>query len=358
MSDVLLSTETARILAADDEAANLRLLKRALDRQGGYEVTTVERGDEVLPLLDLVRPHVVLLDLMMPGMDGMAVLRAIRSSAHWAETPVLILTAVADGNLRLEGLDSGANDYLFKPFNIHELRARVRSLVRFKRAMDALDTQRRQLADQKVMLEALVAERTADLEKVTLGLVAALEKANELNDGDTGNHIRRVCEYSEVIAVQLGLEPEMALRIKRYASLHDVGKVGIRDAILKKPGKLTPEEFEEMKTHTVIGAELLEKANADPIARNIALCHHERWDGRGYPRGLSGADIPVEARIVTVADVFDALCTKRVYKDAFPIEVAEAELRQNAGAQFDPGVVEAFFQARDAVRAIYARYPV
>ncbi len=202
----------------------------------------------------------------------------------------------------------------------------------------------------------MVRERTKELENTTLGVVAALEKANALNDSDTGNHIMRVCAYSELLAQGLELPGEVVHKIRRYASLHDVGKVGLPDEVLKKPGPLTKEEFEAMKGHTVMGYELLELARSDTIARNIALCHHEKFNGRGYPLGLSGRQIPLEARIVALADVFDALTTKRIYKNAYSMTMALQIIEEERGEHFDPRLVDLHLANAGQFQAILERY--
>ena len=216
---------------------------------------------------------------------------------------------------------------------------------------DELRTKNHMLEDREVHLTHLVDAKIRTIEKMTLGLVTVLEDANLANDDETGNHIRRVSEYSALVAKAYGTDRDFVKRIKLYASLHDVGKVGIADAILKKPGRYTPEEFEEMKQHVVIGHRMLDSAEIDPMARNISLYHHERWNGSGYVHGLQGEEIPLEARIVSLADVFDALTTKRVYKDAFPVSKAEQIIMEERGEQFDPRVVDAFFdQKADFIR--------
>ncbi|NOZ02792.1 MAG: HD domain-containing protein [Deltaproteobacteria bacterium] len=271
-------------------------------------------------------------------------------------TPIILVTGLEDMRDKVRGLEAGADDFLTKPFHPTELRARVRSLMRIKILHDQLELKNRLLKDDKVHLEALVEERTEELEGLTFGIVAALEMANELKDSDTGLHIRRVCAYSHALAIQMGMDALFAGKIRRYASLHDVGKVGIPDAILKKEGMLSDAEFEQMKLHTVFGYELLGIARADDMARNIALCHHERFNGDGYPRGLKGEDIPLEARIVSLADVYDALTTRRCYKDAYSAAEAENTIRVEGGDHFDPDLVKGMFGAIDEFNAIRERY--
>jgi putative two-component system response regulator len=268
----------------------------------------------------------------------------------------VLVTGLEDLRDKIRGLEAGADDFLTKPFHPLELRARVGSLMRIKELTDELERKNRLLSDEKLLLEEEVRERTDELEGLTIGVVAALEKANALKDNDTGLHILRVCSYSHVLATQLGVEPGFANRIRRYASLHDVGKVGIPDCILKKQGKLTPEEYDQMKLHTLYGHELLSLVQVDDMARHIALCHHERFDGKGYPHGLSGRDIPLAARIVALADVYDALTTSRCYKAAFPPDEAVRIIHDESGRHFDPDVVAAMDGAMERFHAIRTRY--
>ncbi|HIA02195.1 MAG TPA: response regulator [Myxococcales bacterium] len=340
------------IYMVDDEQHNLLLLQHSL-KSYGYELSAFQNGQE---LLDAVKrdgtPDMVLSDVMMPKVSGYEVCRALKSNEETANIPIVLITGLNDIRDKVKGLESGADDFLHKPFHPLELRARVRSLLRIKFLNDRLEEQNMLLEDEKLHLESAVRERTAELEDLTFGLVAALEQANKLNDADTGNHIKRVCLYSELLGQGVGLNLDLCNRIGRFASLHDVGKVGIPDSILKKPGKLTPEEWDEMKKHTVYGYDLLKEARADQIAQNIALCHHEKFDGNGYPYGLKGESIPIEARIVALADVFDALTNKRCYKEAFSNETAKEIILESSGSHFDPNVVRVMFDRMDDVEEI------
>ncbi len=272
-------------------------------------------------------------DLQNP--DGFLVLRAIRTSRETAETPFLMVVSSLDPDEEVKAFQLGADEVINEATSGLALRARVRVLLR-------LSTYRRRLQNEKRMLGIKVAERTRELMEITMATVAALEKATELSDPETGHHILRVATYSAMLAEEMGLSAEFSEKIRVYAPLHDVGKVGVPDRILKKEGVLTPEEFEEMKRHTQYGYELLAAARADPMACNIALCHHERWDGSGYPNGLKGEKIPIEARIVAVADVFDAMVTVRRYKAAIRPESARKVITVDMAARFDPAVVAAF----------------
>lgn len=345
------------IYIADDEETNLFIMQATLKSEH-YKVYTFKDGDSLLEFLESGEdpPDLVLLDVMMPGKDGFDVCREIREIPRYQRLPIIMVTGLDDIQHKVAGLDKGADDYIPKPFHPMEVRARVRSLLRLKFMGDQLERTNLLLSDEKVHLEEMVKERTHELENTTLGLVAALEKANELNDTDTGMHIMRVCAYSELLARGAGLPGDMVVRLRRYASLHDVGKVGLADKILKKPGPLTSEEFDSMKKHTVMGFELLTLARSDSLAKNIALCHHEKFNGKGYPFGLAGKQIPLEARIVALADVFDALTTKRCYKNAYPMDMGRKIIEEERGEHFDPYLVDLFLDHWDEAVAVPDRY--
>ena len=344
------------IYLCDDEDNNLILFRRALAAHN-YEVMSFRNGQELFDGLESFGPpDLILTDVMMPKVNGYQVCEVVKSNPKTKVIPIILVTGLNDLKDKVRGLEAGADDFLSKPFHPLELRARVRSLLRIKKLHDELEAKNSLLNDEKVLLERLVRDRTRELEELNIGLVGALERANELNDTDTGNHIKRVCAYSEVLARALSLPTEMCFRIRRYASLHDVGKVGIPDRILKKPGKLTPEEFDEMKRHAAIGYELLKVANTDPVAQNIAHYHHEKYDGSGYPSGMAGTDIPVEARIVALADVFDALTTKRCYKEAFSEARSLDIIQKDSGRHFDPELVQALLDNLEKFREIHDRY--
>ncbi len=344
------------VFLVDDEDRNLVLFQKALSTQG-YALHTFTNGADVLVHIERgVLPDLVVTDVMMPGMDGLTLCAALKAHPRTRTVPIVLVTGLEDVRDKVRGLEAGADDFLTKPFHPMELKARVRSLLRIKTLTDELEARNLLLIDEKGLLEERVNERTADLEDLTIGIVAALEKANALKDGDTGHHIRRVCAYAHVVAARVGMDREQAAKVRRYASLHDVGKVGIPDSILKKQGRLTVEEYDVMKQHTLYGYELLGLARADEMARNIALWHHERFDGRGYPHGLKGPDIPLAARIVALADVYDALTSRRCYKEAYSTAEAERIIRDESGGHFDPEIVAAMFGAIDTIHTVRARY--
>jgi HD-GYP domain-containing protein (c-di-GMP phosphodiesterase class II) len=228
--------------------------------------------------------------------------------------------------------------------------------MKIKLMQDELKQKNDLLADRELHLTNLVEEKTNKLENTTGALITALESANFYNDSDTGSHIKRVSEFSALFAKGAGADSDFVKRIRLYASLHDVGKVGLSDALLKKPGKYTPEEFELMKDHVQIGERMLDNPEIDPMARNIALYHHEKWDGTGYLKGLKGEEIPLEARIVAIADVYDALSQRRVYKEAFPEEKVDGIIREGSGTHFDPELVEVYFRDKSEILEIRDRF--
>ena len=335
----------AHIYMLDDEPANVALLQRMLQGAGYCNLSSATDSRQGLRECIENPPDLLMLDLMMPHFDGYAVMEALR--AAWGTdnpVPILVLTADVSREACRRALSVGASDFVNKPIDMMEVRLRARNLVT-TRLLD------RQLRAANARLEAHVRERTSELERINSDLheaqIEALEKlaqAAEFRDDDTGEHIRRVGNCSEMLALQLGLTPYEAGLIGRAAPLHDIGKIAISDAILLKPGKLTKEEFDTMKLHALMGASLLSHSRSPLMqcAEAIARTHHERFDGNGYPEGLCGEAIPIEGRIAAVIDVFDALTHERPYKPAWPIEQALAELKKCAGSHFDPRVVEAF----------------
>jgi putative two-component system response regulator len=327
-----------RILAVDDEESNLLLLQRILERAGYTHVDVTTDPARVPGMFIETRPDLVLLDLHMPGMDGFELMERLGPvTGDGTQVPFLVLTADATEETKVRALSVGARDFLTKPLDQIELLLRVRNLLQVQQLQD-------RLWEQNANLEDAVAKRTRDLEQARLEILDRLALAAEYRDDDTQEHAWRIGRTCALLALGLGLpHPEVEL-IRRAAPLHDIGKIGIPDAVLLKPGKLNEDEFEEIKTHTTIGAEILSGSRSPllRLAERIALTHHERWDGRGYPRGLSGEEIPLSGRIVAVADVFDALTHERPYKEAWPVEKAAAEILGQAGRQFDPGLVDVF----------------
>lgn len=336
MRDDRLSSAT--ILAVDDEEANLELLRRILEPQGYTNVHVTTDPREVIDRLDELEPDLVLLDLKMPGIDGYELLEHVRArTSDGGYLPVLVLTSDHTPEARRRALAGGAKDFLTKPLSPAEVRLRVRNLLETRFLYGQLEEHNHRLEDR-------VRERTRELEAARLDILHRLARAAEYRDDETGEHTRRVGRMAGRIARALGLPAEQVERIETVAPLHDLGKIGIPDRILMSPGRLSPADFEIMKTHTIIGWKLLQDSEFPPMrtAAEIARSHHEHWDGGGYPDGLAGADIPLVGRIVALADTFDALTHRRPYKSAWTLDAAVAEIEAHRGGQFDPDVVDAF----------------
>jgi putative two-component system response regulator len=327
----------SRILVVDDERPNVLLLERTLERAGYRNVRSTTDPESVIGLVVEFRPDLLLLDLKMPRLDGFAILEILTSPASPdPHLPVLVLTADATKDAKRRALAAGARDFLTKPLDIDEVLLRMTNMLDIR-------TLTRELSDQNAALEDRVVERTRELADSYLEMFERLALAAEYRDDDTGQHTRRVGRMAALLGRELGVPDDDVELLERAAGLHDVGKIGIPDDILLAPRKLTPEEFEVVKTHTTIGAKILSGSRSPLIVmgEEIAWSHHERWDGRGYA-GAAGEEIPIMGRITTVADVFDALTHARPYKEAWPIDRAIEEIRQQRGAQFDPRVVDAF----------------
>ena len=343
-----MNIDGSRILVVDDNPNNLNVL---LDVFGdmNYDVMFASDGESCLELVPLEHPDMVLLDVMMPGIDGFETCRRLKANPQTAAIPVIFMTALSDTLDKVRGFDLGAVDYITKPIQPPEVLARVKTHLTMRKMYTMLE-------DREQHLQYLVAEKTQHLVNMTTALVNALENANKMNDSDTGDHIKRVGAYAGFLAEKYGCEPDYVKRIRLYAPLHDVGKVGLPDHILRKPGPYTKEEFLQMQEHVVFGASLLDSDGIDVMARHIALYHHERWDGSGYVNGLVGEEIPLEARIVTLVDVYDALISKRVYKDAFADERADLIIKAEAGKHFDPALVEVFLAQKAGIIAIKEQF--
>ncbi|MGH7476140.1 MAG: HD domain-containing phosphohydrolase [Longimicrobiales bacterium] len=335
----------ARILIVDDEGANVLLLQRILQRAGYANLKTTTDPRHVLPIFGEFRPDIVLLDLHMPHLDGYAVMEQIRARVEEAEfLPILVLTADVTAAAKQRALSTGAKDFLTKPLDATEVLLRIRNLLETRSI-------HQQLQNQNVALEDKVRERTVALEEAQYEILSRLARAAEYRDDDTGEHAHRVGNLAAWLAQNLGIPDDQVELVRRAAPLHDVGKIGIPDRILLKPGKLDTQEFDLMKTHTTIGAGILAGSRSKllQLAEEIALYHHEKWDGSGYA-GLSGANIPVPSRLVAVADVFDALTHPRPYRGAWPIEKAVAFIETNAARHFDADVVRVFLELHGDLR--------
>jgi putative two-component system response regulator len=321
-------------------------------RQAGFRTVEAANGLEALEVFSQVDPQIVITDYHMPGLDGRSLVARLRRLRKGSRVPIMVITSDDLRRTKIQLLQAGADDFLVKPVDSLEFAARLMGMARRAAIVDVLGTVTLQRNEALRTLEA----RTRELERLTDGLVASLERASSLNDTDTGRHNQRVSSYAAHLARAVGADEALVQQVHRYAGLHDIGKVGIPDAILKKPGQLSASEFEQMKTHTLIGAELLREAGLPDVAVHIALYHHERWDGRGYPHGLTGADIPLEARVVSVVDMFDAMVTRRVYKDSVGLETAAREVERVGGAQLDPDLAALFLREQLEVHAIHRQY--
>ncbi|HEX7118015.1 MAG TPA: HD domain-containing phosphohydrolase [Longimicrobiales bacterium] len=327
-----------KIVVVDDDPAMIRLLGRILSRAGYANVRSTTDPHEAIELCAGGAADLVILDLHMPDVDGFTVLERIgRQTPADTYVPVLVVTGDVSPCTRQRALSGGAKDFLTKPFDAPEVLLRVRNLLETRHIHC-------QLLRQNELLEEAVRQRTIELDEARVEILERLAKAAEYRDDETRRHTERVGIYAARLARALGLDEDVVQTIRRAAPLHDLGKIGIPDQILLKPGALTPEEAAVMRTHTTIGAEILSGSRVPTLgmAAAIALCHHEHWDGSGYPRGLAGEAIPLPARIVAVADFYDALAHDRPYRHAWPIPEIMDELRRQAGRQFDPRVVEAF----------------
>ena len=352
------------ILIVDDVPENLSVLGELL--QPTYRVRAANSGARALQIANSPPPpDLILLDVMMPGMDGYQVLRELRDNATTRDIPVIFVTAMDGTDDEEKGLDLGAVDYITKPIRPAIVLARVRAQLELKRARDIL-------SDHNAYLEQEVARRMAENQLIQEVSIHALAHLAETRDPETGNHLRRTQEYVRTLARSLKHHPRFShyldertiSQLAQSAPLHDIGKVGIPDHILLKPGKLTPDEWAIMKTHAEIGAEAIAQAIADSarpveflqIAQEIARGHHEKWDGSGYPRGLAGDGIPISARLMALADVFDALICARVYKPPMPYEEAYSIIVSGSGTHFDPDVVDAFIREFDTFKRIADNY--
>lgn len=367
------ANDMAKIMIVDDEPVNVKVTRKYLELAGYRNFITTSRSMDALDLIRQERPALILLDVMMPEISGLEILARMREDHQICCVPTILFTAAASQAIKNDALRLGATDFLAKPVDAIELTARVRNILALKAHNDRLERDTLRLQDE-------VAKRTAELAMNRLEVIHCLARAAEYRDNETGRHVIRVGCYVGIIARALALDDATVELMEHASPLHDVGKIGISDAVLLKPGKLTPEEMEVMHDHCQRGARVFETLSADEwlkvkghteigsqilgnsqspllqMAARIALTHHERWDGSGYPLALSGESIPLEGRITAVADVFDALSTKRPYKPAFPIARCIEIMLEGRGTHFDPRVLDAFMSAKDQVIDVQIRY--
>jgi putative two-component system response regulator len=344
--------QLSRILIVDDEPANVALLERILTNHGYTNLKAVSDSRRTLDQYKAFAPDIILLDLHMPHLDGFTVMRQLQPFlATGPFLPILVLTADVTSETRERALVNGAKDFLVKPFDAVEVILRIENLLETRRLHRALYHENR-------VLDERVRARTLDLEDSRLETLERLAIAAEYRDDDTRGHIRRVGENAMHLARALNLPDDQVEMLRRAAPLHDLGKIGVPDAILLKPGKLTPQEFEVMKTHTTIGANILSGARSPllQLAEVIARSHHERWDGTGYAR-MEGDKIPFAGRIIAVVDTFDALTNERPYKPAWSVDDAAAEIARQSGRHFDPHIAEAFLDVLERHDLLSQRRP-
>ena len=357
--------EKNSILVVDDVPDNLTLMSNLLRED--YKVRVANSGERALAIAgSRTPPDLILLDIMMPEMDGYEVCQRLKNDPATQHIPIIFLTAKAEVGDETHGLGLGAVDYITKPISPPILLARVKTHLAMKLVQDFL-------RDKNAFLEAEVKKRTQELEAIQDVTVHTLASLAETRDKETGNHIRRTQYYVKLLAEKLRKHPRFSPvldddrtieRLFKSAPLHDIGKVGIPDHILLKPGKLDPEEFEVMKSHAILGRDAIMQAEQElgvtipflQFAKEIAFSHQEKWDGSGYPQGLVGEAIPVSARLMALADVYDALISKRIYKSAMPTDKAVEIILEGKGKHFDPDVVEAFLELQDAFQEVAARF--
>lgn len=360
--------KTPSILVVDDEEKNVKLLVNLCENLG-YETITARNGVEAVEQALTKKPDLVLMDVMMPEMNGFEATEKIKSNEITEKIPVIIVTALDSREDRIKGISKGANDFLSKPVDAAELSLRLKNLLKIKEYQDFLK-------HHAQILEEKVSERTKELreafeqldkahKRIKTGYIDTIFRltlASEYKDEDTGSHIRRISFYTREVAEILGMGAEYKENIYYASPMHDIGKVSIPDSILLKPARLTPEEWEIMKTHTIIGGKIL-KGSESPylkMAEEIALTHHERWDGGGYPMGLKGSDIPLTGRIMNIADQYDALRSKRPYKPALDHDAVIDIIIKGDGrtlpGHFDPNLLEAFKKTHERFREIYEKH--
>ncbi|MGB0860139.1 MAG: HD domain-containing phosphohydrolase [Pseudoalteromonas spongiae] len=321
---------TPLILVVDDEPANLRVLNQILNQD--YRIAFAKSGEEALRLACSQQPQLILLDIMMPDMTGFDVCQQLKANTLTQNIPVIFVTALSEEADETKGFEIGAVDYITKPVSPAIVRARVATHLSLVNAEELRETR--------------------------LQIIQRLGRASEFKDNETGMHVMRMSHFAKIIALAYGFSEQRADLLLHTAPMHDLGKIGIPDHIMLKPAKLTEEEFAIMKKHPEIGVEILGDDDSELIAlaKTVALTHHEKWDGSGYPKGLKGEDIPIEGRIVALADVFDALTSKRPYKEAWSIEKTMAFLHEQKGKHFEPKLVDLFSQELDKILAIKDKY--
>ncbi|MFT6927102.1 MAG: putative two-component system response regulator [Psychromonas sp.] len=330
------------VLIVDDIPKNIDLLKGILSEH--YHIQIAKSGKMALDIVNSKAPDIILLDIMMPEMNGFEVCRILKSNPKTAEIPVIFLTALTDMRHEKEGFEAGCVDFITKPISPLTTLARVQTHL--------------EIYENHLNNKQLITQRTKELDSLLTSAIGMLAEAGHHNDTDTGVHMWRMADYSAALAKGIGWSESEVELLQLAAPLHDTGKVGIPDSILKSPNKLTEEEWVTMRKHPDMGYQILSKSEAPlfKLAASIAFGHHEKWDGSGYPLGLAGEEIPIASRIVALADVFDALTMKRPYKKSWAIEEALQYIKENSGSHFDPNLVESFIQIKDEIYNIKQKW--
>ncbi|MBF0483497.1 MAG: response regulator [Candidatus Omnitrophica bacterium] len=341
----------SNIMLVDDDPVSITLIRQILKKNGFANIHAITDPRKAEELYEKIKPELLILDLNMPEISGLDIIKKLKLTYADDYLPILILTSDDDKKLRQISLDSGAKDFVNKPYDNNEVISRSRNIIEVRLL-------NQQIKNTNVILEQKVKERTHELSETQMDLIDRLSKAMEFRDTETGMHILRMSHYSYALAKAIGLSPEECDTILSASPLHDIGKIGIPDNILLKPAKLTPEEFEIMKGHATIGGNLLagSKSHLLQVAHDIALSHHEKWDGSGYPQKSNGIQIPLSGRICCIADVFDALTSKRPYKEPWSIEKTIEELKKGKGIHFDPVLIDKFLEIMPHIVKIKDKY--
>lgn len=358
---------TERVLLVDDNPTNLQVLYQTLDGRG-YRLLVANNGEQALSIAKKTMPVLILLDIMMPGIDGFDTCRKLKEDPDTAGSAVIFLSALDDVGNKVRGFGTGAVDYISKPFDPDEVIARVETHLKIRRLENDLSLKNEELKQLNEHLELKVRERSAQLLRGRDAVIIGMARLAETRDNETGQHLERMCRYSEMLAQELAatipeLDDDWIRTIRMTAALHDIGKIGIPDAVLHKPGRLDSEERRVMDRHPAIGGETLMEIQEQwggesflEMASQIAMHHHEKWDGSGYPAGLAGTAIPLAARIVALADVYDALTSNRPYKKAWTHEAAMTFINEGSESHFDPAVVSAFNALSDEFRQVASAF--
>ncbi len=351
LQSTILPITLLKILIVDDNAANVMILEKMLRIHGYQSIASLTDPRLVQDTMRADMPDLLLLDLKMPYLDGFAILDWIRNTLGNTTLPIIIITAQSDSENKIKALRLGAQDFVGKPFDHTEVLTRIHNLLHLKLLHN-------QLQENNLLLEQKVQKRTEDIKNLQIELVERLTRAAEFRDVDTGNHIARIGEYTYLLSKKLGFSEEDATMICNASKMHDIGKVAIPDHILLKPAKLSPDEMAIMKTHAQKGAQILAGSQYQliQIAEQIAYTHHEKWDGSGYPRGLTHDEIPLVGRMTALVDVFDALISERPYKQAWPLEQVLAYIKLHRGTHFDPQLVDILLDSIQSFVFIYQKY--